>query len=173
MLFFLLATSRKLAQRIDIEFGDATGEIAADRSWIVLPGGCATITWDLEGIHSLYIDGQGQIGWGEMEYCPTISAPSPEFDIAALDGTERSFTLEFRYVLNGLLFMLGIVGMTFVGLSALYDVLNRTIGKPLLLRGMTMSVFGAAIDRRIDKTVRQSSADEGFSVNAQESVCKS
>ena len=141
MLFFLLATSRKLAQRIDIEFGDATGEIAADRSWIVLPGGCATITWDLEGIHSLYIDGQGQIGWGEMEYCPTISAPSPEFDIAALDGTERSFTLEFRYVLNGLLFMLGIVGMTFVGLSALYDVLNRTIGKPLLLRGMTMSVL--------------------------------
>ena len=141
MLFFLLATSRKLAQRIDIEFGDATGEIAADRSWIVLPGGCATITWDLEGIHSLYIDGQGQIGWGEMEYCPTISAPSPEFDITTQDGTVRRFTLDFHYLLNVLVFVLGFVGMISAGVSVLYGVLNLHGGRRFPLWGITIAIL--------------------------------
>ena len=140
-LFLAEAVSRSSAPRIDAEFGGATVKLSADRSWVLLPGHCATLTWDLEGIHSLYINGEGKIGWGEMEYCPTIVEPSPEIDITTLDGTERRFTLEFRYVLSVLLFMTGLVGMTFAGLTALDGALNRAIGKPLLLRGTTLSVL--------------------------------
>ncbi len=136
-----LAISRSSAPRIDTEFGGAAVKISADRSWVLLPGHCATLTWDLEGIQSLYINGEGNVGRGEMEYCPTFVEPSLEIDITTLDGTERRFTLEFRYVLCVLLFMTGLVGMTFAGLTALDGVLNRAIGKLLLLRGTTLCVL--------------------------------
>ena len=141
MLFLVQVASQRFAPRIDSEFGGATVRISADRSWVFLPGHCATLTWDLEGIQSLYINGEGKIGWGEMEYCPTIVEPNPEIEITTLDGTERRFTLDFRYVIGVLLFMTGVIGMAFAGLTALDGVLNRAIGKPFLLRGTTLGVL--------------------------------
>ena len=141
MLPLVQAVSQISAPRIDAEFGGATVKISADRNWVFLPGHCATLTWDLEGIKSLYINGEGKIGRGEMEYCPTIVEPSPEISITTLDGTERRFTLDFRYVLGILLFMTGLVGMTCAGLTALDDVMNHAIGKPFLMRGTTLSVL--------------------------------
>lgn len=141
MLSLAQTVSRSSAPEIDAKFGGATVKIHADRSLVLLLGHCVTLTWDLQGIESLYINGEGKIGWGEMEYCPTIVEPSPRFGITTLDGTERRFTLDFRYVLGVLLFMTGLIGMTFAGFTALDGALNRAIGKSLLWRGTTLSVL--------------------------------
>ena len=79
--------------RIETSFDGASVEIAADRSWTILPGQCATVTWDLEGIQSLYINGEGKVGHDQMEFCPRPSAMEVHFDITAGSGVTREFTL--------------------------------------------------------------------------------
>ena len=58
----------------------ATVEITADKAWSILPGDCIEIIWQLEGIKSLYIDGEGKIGWGEMKLLSVLrKPPAPSF----------------------------------------------------------------------------------------------
>ncbi|MDE2857804.1 MAG: hypothetical protein OXN94_08135 [Chloroflexota bacterium] len=96
-LLLVLVIAATPAPFIEAEFGGASVEIAADRAWALWPGDCVTITWDLEGIHSLYVDGQGKIGWGEMMYCPSTDASSPVFEITAENGQLRAYELNIRY----------------------------------------------------------------------------
>ena len=114
----LLAIATAKAPSIQTEFGGATVEILADRAWI-LPGACLTISWDLEGIHSLYIDGNGKIGWGELDYCPSWRSAEPQFEITAQNGELRVFALATHYLpsemissllLTIILFLLGWAG---------------------------------------------------------------
>ena len=97
LLLVALAIHNSPAPRIETEFGGATVDIRADRAWALLPGDCVTITWDLEGIHSLYVDGRGKIGWGEMAYCPTTDTSSLVFDITAENGQSHRYELNIRY----------------------------------------------------------------------------
>ena len=85
-LLLLAAMAGTPAPFVEAEFGGASVEIAADRAWALLPQGCVTISWDLEGILSVYIDDQGKIGWGEMLYCPSTDGRGPLFDIRAENG---------------------------------------------------------------------------------------
>ena len=62
-LLLLAGIARSPAPAIKTEFGGASIEIAADRAWVLLPQGCVTISWQLEGILSIYIDDKGNIGW--------------------------------------------------------------------------------------------------------------
>ena len=97
-LAFVLAVSRILAPQIDSEFGGATVHLSADRALIVLPGECALLKWDVEGIQSIYLNGKGKIGRGEQSYCPEGVSILPQFDITATDGTSRTFTLQVASV---------------------------------------------------------------------------
>ncbi len=96
-LFLLAGMAGTPAPFIKTQFGGASVEIAADRAWALLPQDCVTISWDLEGILSIYIDNQGKIGWGEMMYCPSTDASSPVFDITAENGQLRRYELNIRY----------------------------------------------------------------------------
>ena len=98
LVIFVLAVSRILAPQIDSEFGGATVHLSADRALIVLPGECALLKWDVEGIQSIYLNGEGRIGWGEQAYCPEGVSILPQFDITATDGTSRTFTLQVASV---------------------------------------------------------------------------
>ena len=98
LVIFVLAVSRILAPQIDSEFGGATVHLSADRALIVLPGECALLKWDVEGIQSIYLNGKGRIGWGEQAYCPEGVSILPQFDITATDGTTRTFTLQVASV---------------------------------------------------------------------------
>ena len=95
---------------INSEFEGATIQITAHKSWSLFPGDCLEIGWQVEGIESIYIDGQGKIGWGEMAYCPSFGAASPEFLITAQNGAVRSFALDSYFLpselVNCLLFVL-------------------------------------------------------------------
>ena len=87
--------------KIKTEFGGATVAISVDKAWSLFSGDCLTIRWNLEGIKSIYIDGQGEIGWGEIEFCPSLSAASPQFEITAQDGTLQVFTLDIHLFADG------------------------------------------------------------------------
>ena len=86
------------APRIDTTFGGASVEITADRSWTILPGQCANITWDLEGIQSLYINAEGKIGHDQMAFCPTPSATSLNFNITAASGESQTFAFMIQFM---------------------------------------------------------------------------
>ena len=75
-----------------------TVDLRADRAWVFVPGQCVTVSWNLEGIQSLYIDGGGKIGWGEEKFCPSLEATSPTFEITAANGETRSFSLGIHYL---------------------------------------------------------------------------
>lgn len=96
-LLLLAGMAGAPAPFVKTEFGGASVEIAADRAWVLLPQDCVTISWDLEGILSIYIDGQGKIGWGEMIHCPSTDASSPLFEITAEAGELRAYELNIRY----------------------------------------------------------------------------
>ena len=87
--------------QIDTEFSGARIDISADRAWSIFPGDCLTLRWEVEGIKSIYIDGQGKIGWGEMVYCPTFDEGSPKIDITSQDGAASVFTLDIHFFANG------------------------------------------------------------------------
>ena len=86
------------APRIDTTFGGASVEIAADRSWTILPGQCANITWDLEGIQSLYINAEGKIAHDQMAFCPTPRATSLNFNITTASGESRTFAFMIQFM---------------------------------------------------------------------------
>ena len=100
------------APQIGTVFAGATIDISADKAWLILPGDCTEISWQLEGIMSLYIDGEGKIGWGELKYCPSLGSASPEFRITAQSGDVRAFSLEIYFLptelLNCLFFVLSL-----------------------------------------------------------------
>ena len=100
------------APRVDTSFGGAAVDISADRAWTLQPGQCATVRWDLEGIQSVYINGEGKVGQDEMLFCPTPRRMHLRFEITAGSGDAR----DFNFVIHSLpaaiqawLLMLGLV----------------------------------------------------------------
>ena len=83
---------------VGMEFGGARIDLSADRAWILLPGDCATISWELEGVRSLSVDGQDKVGWSEIEYCPSLRSTSPQFIIRAENGDQRTLAISIRYL---------------------------------------------------------------------------
>ena len=129
------------APRIETTFGGASAEIIADRSWTILPGQCASITWKLEGIQSLYIDGQGAIGWGELKYCPGLFTTGPQFEVTASDGTARIIPVDIHYLLSVLAFAAGFSGMISVLTMAMYYAVKFHYDIRFPVWGMTIVVL--------------------------------
>ncbi|MCY4018704.1 MAG: hypothetical protein OXG39_04795 [Chloroflexi bacterium] len=131
LILLTLAIHNAPAPRIETEFGGATVDIRADRAWTLLPGDCVTIAWDLEGIHSLYVDGQGKIGWGEMAYCPSLISASPQFEVSSANGEERPLSLDVRYLPLELLRSLLLFVILALLLIAAYYLVTMRLGEPL------------------------------------------
>ncbi len=93
LLALLLVILAAPVPRIEASFGGATVEISADRSWTLLPGQCAVVSWDLEGIQSVYVNGSGKVGQGTMEFCPAPGAAIVSFNVTAGDGSSQTFLL--------------------------------------------------------------------------------
>ena len=106
LLLLAVALHRANPPEIDTEFEGATIHLSADKAWSLIPGDCMEIRWQVEGIESIYVDGQGVIGSGEITYCPNLSAASPEFEITAQNGAIRTFTLKLHFLPTQLLISL-------------------------------------------------------------------
>ncbi len=133
------------APAIRSEFGGATIDISASSAWSMGPGDCMTIRWDVEGIRSIYIDGQGKIGWGEMEYCPSFRQSSPRFEITAKDGTLQRFSLDIHYLPNQVIACLLLVAIASLFVLAFYYFVTLELDKPPPFRPYMLLVLAIAV----------------------------
>ena len=77
LIVLLLAIASTPSPDIDAKYNEATVHIKVDRAWVFVPGQCVTVSWNLEEIQSLYIDGEGNIDWGEEKLLPYIARYQP------------------------------------------------------------------------------------------------
>ena len=149
----LLTLLNTPAPAIDLVFGDTTIKMAADRAWTYFPGGCVNISWELEGIKSLYIEGEGKIGQGEIPYCPSINVTSPLIEVTASNGIYRRIDLDIHHLPDLIFYLVGFVGLVGSCLLAAFYLRFHRPDRPLpmywLLMGtLILSVIGATIRLR-------------------------
>lgn len=119
------------APRIVSSFDGATVEIAADRSWTILPGECATVRWDLEGIQSVYVNGAGKVGRDEMAFCPSPNVTSLSFKITAGNGETRHFLLDIQNLSASTLSWLTMLALLLPLFAAFFYLLRMRLTEPI------------------------------------------
>ncbi|MDE2858811.1 MAG: hypothetical protein OXN94_13290 [Chloroflexota bacterium] len=102
------------------------------------------ITWRLEGIKSLYIDGHGKIGTGEMTFCPNVNATRLRFEITAADGEARAYDLDILDLPAAALTSLLLLALLLPALIAIYYLTTMRLAEPLVI-GLTPALALAAL----------------------------
>ena len=147
MLLLLLALA--LADPRPVELNStlegATIQLSADKRWSLYPGDCLDIAWQVEGIESIYIDGQGKIGWGEMDYCPPWDGPGPVFRITAQNGAVDTFTLDLNFGPDELLICFFVVAILALFLLAGYYLYCNNMNTPLPVAWSKLLLFAIVI----------------------------
>ena len=157
-VFILLAFAilSNPAPRVETDFSGATVQMSLDRGWVLGAGDCVILEWNVEGIKSIYINGGGEIGWGEKAFCLTANENIPEIEITAQDGTRRIFQPDVVYLLNLVVYLLGFVGILSTSMLALYYAWNHHLDNPFPLWGMSVAVIALII---IGELLRLSSSN--------------
>lgn len=75
------------------------------------PGACVRVTWAVEGVSGLLLDGTGRSGAGSDEHCGVTLAYRPHMRVHYTDGTTQEFELRQRMIWLDTL-------VTFVAVSA-------------------------------------------------------
>ena len=117
--------------RIDTTFAGASIHLSADRSWMITSGNCVLLTWDVDGIESIRINGEEMSGSGEKSYCPSNAHSNAQFEITAQDGTLRTFSLSILIVhLPNLALWLVFVVLALFMIIAVYFVVTHRLDEP-------------------------------------------
>ena len=143
VILLVLAIIGTPAPKIATTFGGATVDLRADRAWVLVPGQCVAASWNLEGIKSLYIDGEGKIGWGEESYCPSLEATSPIIEISAANGETRSFVLGVHYLPADVIHSLALMALLAPFVAAIYYVAVPRLEQPIPLNISLLLAFVA------------------------------
>ncbi len=144
LVLLALAIHNSPAPRIETEFGGATVDIKADRAWALLPWDCVTITWDMAGTKTIYVDGHSKFGSGAMGYCPSLQVTSLTFQIAAANGGQQNFALNIRYLPLELVKCLYLLAILNLLILALYYLVTERICAPMRFE-LTHFLAGAAL----------------------------
>lgn len=74
---------------------DADIAFRANRRWVVNTGDCVTVSWDVQNIQAVTIDGAGHIGQGEADFCvESLAGLSVTMDLLFVDGATGTYTLQ-------------------------------------------------------------------------------
>ena len=149
-LLTIVVALNSTAPVINEQYGITSLHFAADRAWALFAGDCVMISWRVDGIESLHIEGRGEIGWGEKAFCPQIKQTAARIEVRSPDGLQREFQLRIHFLPDLLLYLTGFVGsLGSLGLSA-YFLLTKRMEKALnprwlLLCLSTLIVIGVAL----------------------------
>lgn len=97
---------------------DGTSEIyiSIDRTAMVFPSTCSTVTWNVSHIKEVYVLDRGVIGEGTLEVC---SGNAPYLRVILEDGTPRVYTLDHDVLMvQPLAATAGLVALGLWGLAA-------------------------------------------------------
>ena len=127
----LLSLNMSQSTAIQTTAGTTTVNITSDRSWLFLTSECATVTWNIEGISALYVDGEGRIGADSIEFCPQVNQTSLLFEVVDQNNISRNYELKIHYWLDELLYALSFSGIVFAGIAIAYFlILSDMTRKP-------------------------------------------
>ena len=62
---------------------------------IINQGGCVTVSWDIQHVKEVYLNGAGQMGVGEFEDCPTEDKKY-NWHIKLMDETFKDIELQVK-----------------------------------------------------------------------------
>jgi hypothetical protein len=170
---------------IQTTVGTTTVDIDSNKSWILPFSDCPTITWHIEGVTALYVDGEGRIGSDSMAFCPQINQTSLEFEVVDQNNIARIYKLKLHYWLDDLLYALSFAGIIFAGMAVVYflafsDITRKPpIGFSLfLLVSLSVGVGGArnntvslpVIDTQQDNAVIYFSAETNHTLFPEECI---
>ncbi len=105
---------------IQASAGTTTIDISSDKTWLFPLSDCPKITWEIENISALYVNGDGRIGADTMDFCPQVNQSSVEFEVVDQFGMSRNYTLRIHYWLDELLYALTFAGLIFAGIASIY-----------------------------------------------------
>lgn len=126
---------------IATQYDDTVINLSADQRWVLRSGDCVTVSWLLEGITSIYIDGEGKIGEGELQYCPVVNATSPTIEITDNDGVYRTFKLDILYMPDFVFYLLGFLGIAFAIVYSIYQLAVYRYDLSFPIWGMIIAVI--------------------------------
>lgn len=129
-LLLVLAIRNTAPPAINLTAGGTSVTLSADRAWTLAPGDCVTIRWQLEGIESLYIAGEGVIGWGETPFCPAINASELLIEVTAQNGLYRALSLRIHHLPDLLFYLFGFVGLLGSILLGFYFLIAHKVSSP-------------------------------------------
>lgn len=121
---------------VQVQYDDTIINLSADKRWVLQSGGCINVSWKVDGITSIYIDGEGKIGEGVLEYCPVVNATSPMFEITDNDDVYRVFTLDIHYLPDFVFYLFGFLGLAFTVVYTIYQLLICRYDNPFPIVGM-------------------------------------
>ena len=126
LLLAIIIAANSPIPTINEQYGETSLRFNADRAWALFPGDCVNISWRVDGIESLYVEGRGEIGRGEKAYCPRINAKAAYFEVRTPDGLYREFMLRLHFLPDLLLYLAGLVGVVgSLGLAVYFLITNR------------------------------------------------
>jgi hypothetical protein len=88
----------------------ATLQFAAERTVFAHAGACTTVTWNVEGIQTVTVDGKPQIGFGEDTICFLNFDNPPSLSVLHTDGVRQAVTLRVFFLTGNVLLWAGVVG---------------------------------------------------------------
>lgn len=133
LVLLALAILAPPSPAIQASFGEATVDIRADRAWVLFPQGCVNITWQLEGIKSLTIDGHSKVGAGEMDFCPRSDSYSPNIEVTAANDETRAYFLNIRYLPAATVTILSLLALILPFTIAIYYLATMRLTEPLVI----------------------------------------
>jgi lysophospholipase L1-like esterase len=81
---------------LDQQFGEASIAFRTDRVTLLSVGGCVEVTWRVEGIRAVYLNGVPAIGEGAATHCTTGRA-APTLRVTFQDGRDAEFIAPIRF----------------------------------------------------------------------------
>ncbi len=133
-LLLILTIHNTPAPTIDLEYAATSIRIVADRAWTFFPGDCVNLSWEMEGIQSLYINDYGRIGRDKMIFCPAVNATSSIIEVTAQNGIYRRLELEIQHLPDLLFYLLAFVALLGSGMLSLYFLKVYKLDRPLPIK---------------------------------------
>ena len=126
-----LAIAAASPPHIRTESAEAGIDISADSAWVLLPGQCVTITWEIAETLRVAVNDQDRANLDEMGYCPSLRSASPNFDIIRANGGHETFVLDIRYLPSQLVDCLYLATILSLIILAFYFLATERICAPI------------------------------------------
>jgi hypothetical protein len=121
---------------VEVRDGDATVFFEASQSRILFPGQCVQLNWEVGGIRTVHVNGEGRIGSGSEQFCNPSLTPS----IRVVLRDER--VLSYPLAIEKLYFNPAFAGLWLVVVSALAGIGFLWLGISGTLAILVAGVYG-------------------------------